>query len=86
MSNHVPATTSIKRSRVGNIDTDRLNRRRAHVIELVTVRVAEIDQRIEMVQRAAELSAIEVELVRRGELARDGAHCLLVDRNNNPLI
>lgn len=55
--NTVPATTSIKRNRAANVDTDRLVRRRAHLASTTTG--VHHDRRIDFVMRAAELHAIE---------------------------
>jgi hypothetical protein len=62
----VPDTTSIKSSRVGNIDTDRLTRRRAYLLRPETAR--EVDSREELRARTVELARIEQELVQRGEM------------------
>lgn len=69
MTQFVPASTPVRRSRVGNIDTDRLSRRRGFVIELLADG-ANFEVRIEFAQRVAELAAIERELMQRGELAQ----------------
>lgn len=61
----VPVTTSIKRNRVGNIDTDRLVARAAFVRHLVTVEARTFERRAEWAARVAELLAIEAELDRR---------------------
>ena len=60
----VPSTTSIKRSRVGNIDTERLLGRQGALV--LRLRAAAEESRINHVMRAAELAAIENELDRRG--------------------
>lgn len=65
----VPPTTAIKRSRVGNIDTDRLRSRRLFLVVLIKQYARMFDVRVEFVARVAELRAIEGELVARGELA-----------------
>ena len=65
----VPDTTAVRASRVGNIDTDRLLRRRAKLIEMADGGFREIGRRSEFVRRAIELRAIEDELVERGEIA-----------------
>ena len=67
----VADTVAVKRNRVGNVDSDRLRRRRRRLID-------EIDDdgqfyrggRHGFAMRAAELTVIESELERRGELAR----------------
>lgn len=67
-SNEVPASTPIRRSKVRNIDTDRLSRRREFLRSLIKDRAGELENRIDFVWRAAELHAIETELESRGEL------------------
>jgi hypothetical protein len=65
----VPADVAVKRGRVGNVDTPRLQRRRERLI-------SEIDDpgqfykggRHGFAMRAAELTVIESELVKRGDL------------------
>ena len=64
----VPASTSIRRNRVGNIDTDRLSRRREFLRSLLKDQTHALENRIDFVWKAAELHAIENELERRGEL------------------
>lgn len=66
----VPCTTSIRTSRVGNIDTDRLGRRRFHLIWSVLPRLMRDDgttSRHDWGNRIGELCLIEDELQRRGE-------------------
>ncbi len=66
---NVPATTPIKRSRVSNIDHDRLFRRRAHLVSLLILRGGRtLATRMDFAMRAAELQAIESDLIRRGML------------------
>jgi 2'-5' RNA ligase/ribosomal protein S18 acetylase RimI-like enzyme len=65
----VPADIAIKRNRVGNVDTDRLQRRRTELVDLVENRSHTLATRQNFAMRAAELTAIESELERRGELA-----------------
>lgn len=67
----VSAKTSIKRAKVPNIDTDRLERRRAQVLFDVTWCSRQYPNRINFVMRAAELLAIEDELVARGVLTEE---------------
>lgn len=62
----VPATTTIRRSRVGNIDTDRLLRRQAHLVAAATDFFQECQSRAQFRNRADELYAIENELDLRG--------------------
>ena len=67
----VADTVAVKRNRVGNVDSDRLKRRRRRLIDEI-----EDDShfyrggRHGFAMRAAELTVIESELERRGELAR----------------
>lgn len=65
----VPASTAVKRNRVGNVDSDRLSRRRLFLIDLLYMRSREIETRVEFAYRAVELHAVEAELLRRGDLA-----------------
>jgi hypothetical protein len=65
----VPATTSVRASRVRFIDADRLQRRRAVLVAMADDGFREIGRRSEFVRRAIELRAIEIELVSRGQLA-----------------
>lgn len=67
--NTVPAHKSIRRNRVRNVDTDRLRARRLYVATLMRDHSRAIESRHEYVMRAAELVAIERELVDRGALA-----------------
>jgi hypothetical protein len=68
MTEPVPATTAIKRSRVGNIDNDRLTRRAEHLGTTVLTPPGgrAIESRTEYAARAAELVAVEDELEARG--------------------
>lgn len=65
-----PATKSVKRNRVGNIGSDRLHARRNQLGKDVLLNPGQFNTRHNWVMRAAELSAIEGELVGRGELER----------------
>ena len=66
----VPSTTAVRRSRVGNIDTDRLQRRAARLRnDIDDPEFVFPGARKGFRERAAELTAIESELVRRGSLA-----------------
>lgn len=71
MSHTVPASTSIRRSRVGNIDTDRLERRRPFIIAQIENSNKEFDRRADFIARVAELVVIERELVARGVLTTE---------------
>jgi len=86
MSNHVPDTVPVRRNRVGNIDDDRLNRRRNYLVSNLPRLGRECDNRCDFTARVCELAAIEVELVRRELLSRDDTHCLLVNREGEPLV
>ena len=67
MSNQpVPATTSIRRSRVHNVDSDRLVRRHGHLQDLVCVNPHRLPNQNRLVMRAAELHAVEREMRVRG--------------------
>jgi hypothetical protein len=70
----VPASTKVRYTRVGNVDTERLMRRRAHIIATKSEFARAADARIELRQRARELFAIEAELVRRGEMFLADTH------------
>lgn len=70
----VPASTKVRFTRVAHIDTDRLQRRRAHIIDTKADFARAADARIELRQRARELFAIESELVRRGVVAWSETH------------
>ena len=70
----VPASTKIRFTRVGNVDTDRLVRRRAHIVATKAEFARNADARIELRQRARELFAIEAELVRRDEMPVTDTH------------
>jgi hypothetical protein len=67
----VPVHTPCKRSRVHNIDTDRLQRRRLFLAITIKQFARQFEARVEFVARVAELHAIECELVKRGLLAQD---------------
>lgn len=62
----VPATTRIRSSRVGNIDTDRLRRRAVHLRRTLPSWAKACDGRKELRDRAREMLAVEAELERRG--------------------
>lgn len=64
----IPATTAIRRSRVANIDTDRLIRRRAQLRHDIANSNLVFDTRMDFAWRALEMRAIEDELVRRDAL------------------
>ena len=66
MQEQVPATRRIRLSRVHNIDTDRLMRRRSHLVGIADDGFRVCARRLEMVQIARELFAIENELQVRG--------------------
>ena len=76
---------AVKRNRVGNVDSDRLRRRRRRLID-------EIDDdgqfyrggRHGFAMRAAELTVIESELERRGELARKDRRTTTILADPNP--
>jgi hypothetical protein len=63
-------TTACKRNRVGNIDSARLAQRRYNLVVLLKQFSRTFENRIDFVMRAAELSAIEDEMIARGELSR----------------
>lgn len=63
-----PATTSCKRNRVHNIDTDRLRRRREFLVIATKQYSRMYESRCDFVARVCELAAIERELVARGML------------------
>jgi hypothetical protein len=69
--NFDPATTSVRRNRAHNCDSDRLLIRRDHLLWLVftTDGSRTIPNRLNFAMRAAELSAIEDVLLSRGDLA-----------------
>lgn len=67
MSDFVPASTAIKYQRVGNMDTDRLQRRLAYLNEHKTEIARNADARIEIRMRAREILSIKAELDRRKE-------------------
>lgn len=81
----VADTVAVKRNRVGNVDSDRLRRRRRRLID-------EIDDdgqfyrggRHGFAMRAAELTVIESELERRGELARKDRRTATILADPNP--
>lgn len=62
----VPAARRIRRSKVRNIDTDRLQRRQAHIVSVAEGGFQDVGQRRQMVDLAQELFAIENELDARG--------------------
>lgn len=62
----VPASTSIKYKRVGNIDTDRLGRRHAWILANGATIARAADARIEIRMMAREFHAITTELRARG--------------------
>lgn len=62
----VPASTKIKYKRVGNVDTERLMRRRAYMREHMGEWARAADARIEVRMIAREFMAIEHEMTRRG--------------------
>jgi hypothetical protein len=64
----VPPSTSIRRSRVRNIDTDRLRNRRAYVIAQFAHAGKHFESRHDFAMRALELRAIETELINRNHL------------------
>ena len=70
----VPASTKVRVNRVGFIDTNRLVRRRAHIIATKADFARAADARIELRQRARELLTIESELVARGAIAFADTH------------
>lgn len=61
----IPASTSIKRNRVGNVSDDRLSRRRIFLVDLITNRSDTLDSRNDFAMRAYELHAIECEMIAR---------------------
>lgn len=65
MSQFVPASTRIRRSRARNIDTDRLLRRQAFLVDLLRNNSRSLERRKDFVERAAELAAIENALDQR---------------------
>lgn len=67
MGELVPASTRVRPSRVRNIDTDRLERRYAWLIENRSRIARSADGRLELRQFARELLTIEHELERRAE-------------------
>ena len=68
----VPITTAIKRNRVGNVDSTRLLRRHSHLLDMIYVRTSEFfPNRLSFAMRAAELDAVEREIVRRGITSQD---------------
>jgi hypothetical protein len=70
----VPASTKIRFTRVAHIDTDRLIRRRDHIIATKADFARAADARIELRQRARELLAIEAQLIQRGALSHADSH------------
>ena len=70
MTQFVPATTAVKRSRAHNVDTDRLLRRRTFLHGWVKHGHRQLDvTRADFGARAAELTVIENVLVDRGAIA-----------------
>lgn len=66
-SSQVSSSTAVRRSRVGNVGTDRLLRRQDHLLVLLVVNGARsLPTRNRMVVRAQELDAVERELRDRG--------------------
>jgi hypothetical protein len=65
-----PATTKIKRSKVGNMGNDRLHARRNQLGKDTILHPGQFRGRMEWAYKVAELSSIEGELVGRGELER----------------
>lgn len=72
MSQWVPSSTAIKRSKAKNVDNDRLFRRRTYLIHLIEHRSHTLPNRIDFVMRAMELFFIEDVLQGRGMLNPDG--------------
>lgn len=68
MTNTIPPSTRIRRSRVGNVDTDRLVARQVHIATMAVAGFAECTTRRPFVDRALELHAIENEMDRRGAI------------------
>lgn len=69
MSQYVPATTSIRRSRARYMPTDRLFRRRAYLVRLIILNGGRtLATRQDYAMRAAELWAIESALIDRNML------------------
>lgn len=66
MPDTVPASTKIRFTRVGHIDTDRLSRRRDFLRQHGPALARAADARIEVRFIARELLTIEAELARRG--------------------
>ena len=70
----IPADVKIRRNRVQNVDTDRLQRRRVFLIDLVVINAGRtLPNRNAFVMKAAELMSIENELIARGFLPRNVA-------------
>lgn len=65
MSQFVPASTRIRRSRARNVDTDRLLRRQAFLVDLLRNNSRSFVSRHNFALRAAELAAIENALDQR---------------------
>ena len=65
MQQEVPASTRIKDKSIGNVDTDRLRRRRQYLIENRDFIAREADARIQLRVYARELFLINRELLRR---------------------
>lgn len=69
MTDFDPATTKIRRSRVGNIDSDRLHARRDRLGADVHLNPGQFSSRMDWAYKALELTAIETELEGRGEIS-----------------
>ena len=67
MSETVPETRRVRYRRVGNIDTDRLQRRQRYLRENQPALARQCDGREQLRTLARELLAIEAELLRRTE-------------------
>lgn len=67
----VPSNVKIKRSKVGNIDSDRLWRRRGYLTWWITTQCDRFESRQDFALKAAEFCVIEDELVRRGMSKRE---------------
>ena len=82
----VPVTTAVKRNRVGNVDTSRLNGRRGYLVDNLRTIARDAPNRIDFLGRVAELVAIEAELIRRGELDRADARTNLMRQDGTLLV
>ena len=65
-NDHVPHTTAIKRNRVGNMPMDRLLRRWSFLLSQVHFHSGSFRSRMDWAMRAAEMTAIQNEIARRG--------------------